>query len=445
VGNLWLAPYFGEPVTPAEYEQAVAALHDSKSEIRNPQSAIERRFFHWELEFPEVFFEARGLKPEEEGGFDAVIGNPPYIDIKGLERELTAYLFERYATARLRINVFASFVEQALRISESPCSGVSMIVPTAFLTQDSYADLRRLVLERYWLQSVVRLPNELFGQAAGEVKVDTCIIVIRPRPVSVERKTCVLIYDSFERANSISPATASRVLETPQRTWVDRHESAITFVEHLHANVAERMRHRSVPLVGCCEFCLGLTPYDKYSGHTEDQIKNKVFHANSRVDATYRRLLRSGDVARYAVEWNGQDWISYGHWLAAPRERRFFTEERILVQQIVDWTSLRLFAGWTQEELYNTQNQFNLLPRTGTNLMFVLAVLNSKLMSYYHRQVFLDVALQRFQKVLIKDAKTFPIRRIAFTTPSDQRARLVAEGKRLYDGMVAEMTGGENP
>jgi hypothetical protein len=54
-------------------------------------------------------------------------------------------------------------------------------------------------------------------------------------------------------------------------------------------------------------------------------------------------------------------------------------------------------------------------------------------MSYYHRKVFLDVALQRFQKVLIKDAKTFPIRRIDFTTPTDERQRLADKGRALYD------------
>ena len=132
---------------------------------------------------------------------------------------------------------------------------------------------------------------------------------------------------------------------------------------------------------------------------------------------------------RYNVEWNGEDWIKYGDWLAAPREQRFFTNERILVQQIIDWSSLRILAGWTNEELYNTQNQFNLLARRGTNLKFVAAVLNSKLISYYHRRVFLDVALQRFQKILIKDAKNFPFPRIDFTKLAPNRATQLSKAK----------------
>src|SRR5207249_1861168 len=39
----------------------------------------ERHFFHWELEFPEIFFDRYGQSKKEQAGFDAVIGNPPWI------------------------------------------------------------------------------------------------------------------------------------------------------------------------------------------------------------------------------------------------------------------------------------------------------------------------------------------------------------------------------
>src|SRR5690606_4428146 len=46
-------------------------------------SAEEKRYFHWELEFPEVFFApskpgGQDVQLSKEGGFDAVVGNPPY-------------------------------------------------------------------------------------------------------------------------------------------------------------------------------------------------------------------------------------------------------------------------------------------------------------------------------------------------------------------------------
>lgn len=478
VANLWTACFFGNELPQKDYEALIELLDIHPDKIRPWQNAAEfqtivmeavkkgglklagrefdinklknlcaflfrsergandRRFFHWELEFPEVFFNEDGT-PRERPGFDAVMGNPPYIDIKGLESEMADYIFLAYQNARLRINIFAAFLEQELGMLRSS-GNAGAIVPTAFLTQVSYAGLRRQVLHNDWLRNVVRLPNELFGAAAGEVKVDTCIVVVQKSREDPAPNTECLIYQGFQRIPRISTDTASTTFVTPQAKWLARQNAEITLATGGADTLLTRIESKSVPLEKLCEFCLGLTPYDKYTGHTAAQIKNRAFHATSKIDATCRRLLVSGDVRRYEVEWNGEEWIRYGDWLAAPRERRFFTEERILVQQIIDWSSLRILCGWTDEELYNTQNQFNLLAREGTNSKFIVAVLNSRLVSFYHRRVFLDVALQRFQKVLIKDAKTFPIRRIELTTPEKPRASLLAKFKQLYQGPAAD-------
>jgi len=55
--------------------------------IRAEKTAYQRRFFHWELEFPEVFFNDDGT-PREVSGFDAVIGNPPYGPVTDTETKL---------------------------------------------------------------------------------------------------------------------------------------------------------------------------------------------------------------------------------------------------------------------------------------------------------------------------------------------------------------------
>ncbi|HKS43073.1 MAG TPA: N-6 DNA methylase, partial [Blastocatellia bacterium] len=94
VANIWLAPYFGVAVSPEQYQASVAALRGTEAgwqqlaeeEWFNDAQSVARkkRFFHWELEFPEVFFNPDGLKLKAERGFDVVNGNPPYVDIKGL-------------------------------------------------------------------------------------------------------------------------------------------------------------------------------------------------------------------------------------------------------------------------------------------------------------------------------------------------------------------------
>ncbi|MBI4659852.1 MAG: N-6 DNA methylase [Verrucomicrobia bacterium] len=439
VANLWTNTFFDGPLTEAAYlaaarkillEAQVNAGQLRESGGRYYVKEFDKPYFHWELEFPDVFFDDHG-SPKNAPGFDAVIGNPPYVDIKGLEAQIVKYIFDVFQTARQRINVFAAFLDQELGIARKAGGQIGVIVPTAFLTQVSYGTLRKLVLEHEWLKAVVRLPNELFGKAAGDVKVDTCIVIIGKGQGPAGRATECLIYEGFGRIPKVARETAAKAFDVLQEKWLARPSAEITLGEG-DEDLLNRVVRVSQPLEQLCEFCLGLTPYDKYTGHTEEQIKGRVFHARSKLDKTCERLLVSGDVKRFEVEWNGEEWIKYGDWLAAPRERRFFTQSRILVQQIIDWSSLRILAGWTDEELYNTQNQFNLLARRGTDLKFVLALLNSRLISFYHRRAFLDVALQRFQKVLIKDAKQFPIRHLEFCTTPAKRTALFAKAQELY-------------
>ena len=132
-------------------------------------------------------------------------------------------------------------------------------------------------------------------------------------------------------------------------------------------------------------------------------------------------------------------------WLGAAREQRFFLEKRILVKQIIDWTSRRLWATISDEELYNSQNAFNLLPKEGWTLEYILAILNSRLMNFYHRKVFLDEFKMRFQKVLIKDCRRFQIHRIDLSQPSarahhDQIVRLVEQMLTLNKILISAKT-----
>ena len=79
-----------------------------------------------------------------------------------------------------------------------------------------------------------------------------------------------------------------------------------------------------------------------------------------------------------------------------------------------------IWASITDEELYNTQNAFNLLAKSGWRLEYLLGILNSRLMTFYHRKRYLDEFKMRFQKILIKDCRRFPIRIINFSDHADK-------------------------
>jgi type I restriction-modification system DNA methylase subunit len=335
----------------------------------------ERRLnpMDFEQRFPEIM---------KAGGFDGMVGNPPYVDVKGLPPLQVRYIFEHFDCANNRINLFAAFIERGLKLCKKTGSRFSFIVPTALLTQDSYKALRKVIVQTRHVVTVARLPNESFGRAAGEVKVDTMILVIDD-DLNSKSSVEVFTYAGYARIMEIDPNKATVHTIIPQSVWAEAPDCIWSL--NLPANqmrLLSKIERNTVALEDCADFCLGLTPYDKYKGHTQRQIEEQVFHAVHKKDKSYKKLLSGNDVMRYHVSWNGQRWISYGPWLGAPREHRFFTEKRILVKQIIDWTSKRIWAALTSEELYNTQNAFNLIAKSGRSPEFLIAVINSRLMTF---------------------------------------------------------------
>lgn len=66
--------------------------------------------YNWKNGFPQVF---------KQGGFDAIIGNPPWVDLKGHPAEQVKYYFKKFATSENRINLYSIFIEKSLQILSS--------------------------------------------------------------------------------------------------------------------------------------------------------------------------------------------------------------------------------------------------------------------------------------------------------------------------------------
>src|SRR5206468_4063178 len=110
--------------------------------VRAENIARRRRFFHWELEFPEVFFSNDGSH-KEDPGFDAVIGNPPY----GMPRdaELKEFAAILYRSAEGRDDLYKLFTERAAMLTHAR-GFFSYIVSNTILSNRFDAKLRRLLL-----------------------------------------------------------------------------------------------------------------------------------------------------------------------------------------------------------------------------------------------------------------------------------------------------------
>ena len=183
--DLWCGSWFWDRdrLTSGVYVDLLASLTGRPGALTPEQRAriLDRaattarlhRFFHWELEFPEVFFTPDGRR-NPDGGFDAVIGNPPW-DVLRADTGTAADRARARAneTARRRFfreakvyhhhggghaNKYQRFIERALQLAR-PGGRIALILPAGLATDHGSAALRRALLDALDIDRVIGFDN----------------------------------------------------------------------------------------------------------------------------------------------------------------------------------------------------------------------------------------------------------------------------------------------
>jgi hypothetical protein len=81
----------------------------------------------------------------------------------------------------------------------------------------------------------------------------------------------------------------------------------------------------------------------------------------------------------------------------------------VIVRQIVSGRPPRIFAGFTNKAYYFTQIGFSIIPKKNVTAGMITGILNSNLLNFIHKYLYLDIEKELFQKVLIQNCKKLPI------------------------------------
>lgn len=131
----------------AQRGRKLTSLNDNikcgNSLIDDPEVAGEKAF-NWEQEFPEVF---------EKGGFDVVIGNPPYVKLEAIKDFSNLIENYGYLTYNKRGDLYVLFVEKGFNVLK-PGGSISFIMPNKWLQAGYGKELRKFLLTKYLDQIV---------------------------------------------------------------------------------------------------------------------------------------------------------------------------------------------------------------------------------------------------------------------------------------------------
>ncbi|RRR69980.1 MAG: hypothetical protein EI684_14215 [Candidatus Viridilinea halotolerans] len=404
-------------------------------------SAAERRFFHWELEFPEVFFDRHGAPLGDAAGFDVVVGNPPYIRAETADKDQRNYIIKSglYTTVWGRFDVYAIFIEKGITLLKNKGS-FAYIVPSAVMTINYAEELRKWLLSEKALRIIVDARGEAVFPNVG---VSTCILVVDNQTPETNQEIQIVSLPNFRKG------TFSRILKQSQFKRLSGSAFQIDVAvkdDHLR----QKMAIASEKLESYCYFTTGFVGHNSKTGMSVDRLIHHV-----KAGEHYKPYIE-------AKEWGGRySWLvptRYIDYLPKemhrPKYPKLFESPKILVQRISNERTIT--ATLDTQKIYvnhvinccvkaeevvdlgskrlHFDTDLFILPNS-YDLYFLLAIIASSAIGYYHSK-FLSPGIDIFPETL----RQIPIRRIAFTTPEAERAALHAEGVALYAaGQHAEL------
>ncbi len=383
------------------------------SNIKDGNSLIDTDFYIGELDFGEEkkikpFSWTKGFSEVfKQGGFDCVIGNPPYGFHQIHSENVKQYFKKNYSSSQGSFENYILFYEKSLKLlAENGLHG--FIVPVTWLSIPSAKSLRKFILDNYYIKEISWLPDKVFEAA----QVNTLVSIIQK---SKPNKTVVNIYDTL---GFITPPQTQNSFE--QNSFKKSDYYIGIFEDDLDQNILSTITKLSQPLKELCRPCSGYNPYEVGKGvapdgkpHTKETVQTKPYHSDKKLGKEWKSEIIGRDLSRYHLNLTGKRWVKYGSWLSAARDPNNFSGKRILVQEITGGKERRIIAAYCDIELYHSRDVIPIkFDNHSVNPLYILGLINSTLMTWYHHKRNPKAQKGLFPKVLVSDLEKLPIRRI---------------------------------
>lgn len=351
--------------------------------IDDPEIAGDKAF-NWQNEFPKIF---------EKGGFDVVIGNPPYVraeNIDKIQREYYISKNSKYSKTFGRFDLYIVFNELAIQILK-PNGFLSFIFPSSFFNQN-YSSLQRdWFLNEINLIEITDLSNiDVFKGVA----VETAVIIVKNQPPT-KSILCSKPLTELEFLNERKVKISKSIFNNlPNKTFrADLNEITISLVTKLKEN--------SNLLEDFCYTVIGAVPHNSSTGASKERLISKVCNA-----ITGKKYIEGKDFNRYLINWYNK-YIDYiPSEMHRPKFPELFENEKILVRNIS--TKEGIMATFDKDHFYVNDTMSVLIPwiklinvnqkgvkanderlklSSEVDLKYLIALINSKLINFYFKLI----------------------------------------------------------
>ena len=329
--------------------------------------------FEWERAFPGVF---------AQGGFDAVIGNPPYGAFLATDEE--KYLVNHFETISSFRDVYICFIEKAVNLLKQ--SGTfSYIIPSGWTGGPGYIKLRNFLLTKK-IRKILLLPFDIFSEAY----IDTLVLVASK---AIPNEDHVVETYVYPKKIQISEIRGLAYQSIAQNTWLQTEDKKLILKNDsiLLLNHLSQVGYSKIKNI--CDMKRGV-------------LFDKKLLSPTPLTNQYHPYFE-GDVYRYSINIRLVNWVEFSDKLRErPKEFKWFQGDRILLRRLVNRRQ-RLMGCFTDKTFITNKNLYSIIPYD-IDTHFLLGVINSQLISYLYINQVTQAVKDDFPQVTITDFLNLP-------------------------------------
>jgi hypothetical protein len=371
-GNSLIGPDF--------YEQQMNLLDD--------EERLRINVFDWQAEFPEIM---------KAGGFDTVIGNPPYVRPHNIEPEIKNYFRDHFKTFVKKSDLYCCFIERGISLLHE--GGVfGFIVSNGWLRLDSFQELRQMLLSHTKIQTIIDFIDNVFEQTSVKTLV---MILVKGVSQDSEIKINVAVTPYIPNLSEL------RFQQISQQVFASTYKQIFDLsINPYIEEIKRKVLARGMPLGQRYELSFGLKTGD-----------DNIFLTDKKKDKSHKPLLRGANIHRYSKEfmneyvWYVPDKMREHKKTARPGTAERFEQPKVLIRD----------TGGDLEGTYDNEHYYvkdvlvvSLAESNGHELKYLCGFLNSCLMKFYYESSFPTLHVQR------DELASLPIRPINFSDPTDK-------------------------
>jgi len=298
----------------------------------------------------------------EQGGFDIVIGNPPYIMLQNLEtREVFEYSLKKFRSAKYKIDTYQLFIEQAMKLLKDGGS-LGFITPNTFLKNIHAEPLRKFILENSIMNEILLFKYTVFAAAS----VDTCIIVFEKGTPSKKSELVINQADI--------PFEVRQISELKQTSFQNNNRTDFNLlISDNDLDLLNKFSKNTEPLSNFCGAYFGIQTFDR-----------KKYVSEQKKDNHYEPIIDGGNIESFKLK-PSKEFVNFiPSAIKSGGNEIIYRQDRICIRQI----GAVPIATFVPANIFTLNTIYNvfLKEKNASNLKFLLGIINSKAIIFYWKK-----------------------------------------------------------